>query len=287
MTRRYFLAIGLVLCFLPRIHGDEPKTFNSNGVKLHYVTEGKGEPVVLVHGFAVNHQLQWVRPGIFKDLARDYQVITLDNRGHGQSDKPHDPKKYGKEMVEDIIRLLDHLEIKRAHIVGYSMGAFITLKLVTVHPERVLSATLGGAGRHVQGDERWLEELADSLENGKGFSPLLLRLHPASRPKPSETDLRIRSAVIGALNDSKACAALVRSYPELLVVDDHLKANKVPVLALIGSIDPLKAGVDALKGQMTNLTIEVIEGGDHMNAFLFPDFNRKLREFLGKHGQPK
>jgi pimeloyl-ACP methyl ester carboxylesterase len=287
MNRYLSLAVCVGLLLVADARGAEAKSFHSNGVKLHYIVEGEGEPVVLVHGFAVNCQLQWVRSGIFKDLAKDYQVIALDNRGHGQSEKPHDPKKYGKEIVEDIVRLLDHLEIKRAHIVGYSMGAFVTLKLVTTYPERVLSATLGGAGRHVEGDERWLEELAESLENGKGFVPLLARLQPVGRPKPPEADLKLRSLVIGAMNDTKACAALVRSYKELMVVDDHLKANKIPALALVGSLDPLKEGVDLLKGQMACLTVEVIEGGDHMNAFLYPDFTRKLRDFLDKHKQAK
>ena len=285
MTRRFGLALCLGFLVSSVAPAAEPKTFDSNGVKIHYLVEGKGEPVVLVHGFAVNHQLQWVRPGIVRDLARDYQVITLDNRGHGLSDKPHDPKKYGKEVVEDIIRLLDHLKVPKAHVVGYSMGAFITLKLVTTYPDRVISATLGGAGRHVEGDERWLEELAESLENGKGFTPLLRRLHPPGQPGPIEADLKVRSMVIGTFNDSKALAALVRSYPDLLIAEEKLRVNKVPTLALIGSLDPLKAGVDLLKGQLTNYAVEVIEGGDHMNAFLYPDFNRKLRAFLAKHKQ--
>ena len=285
MSRRFPLALCLAFLVSSVAPAAEPKTFDSNGVKIHYLVEGKGEPVVLVHGFAVNHQLQWVRPGIVRDLARDYQVITLDNRGHGLSDKPHDPKKYGKEVVEDIVRLLDHLKVPKAHVVGYSMGAFITLKLVTTYPDRVISATLGGAGRHVEGDERWLEELAESLENGKGFIPLLRRLHPPGQPGPIESDLKVRSMVIGTFNDCKALAALVRSYPDLLITEEKLRVNKVPTLALIGSLDPLKAGVDLLKGQLTNYAVEVIEGGDHMNAFLYPDFNRKLRAFLAKHKQ--
>src|SRR5262245_37167801 len=100
MKRYVSLAVCCVLLLSSAVTAAEPKFFNSNGVKLQYLVEGKGEPVVLIHGFAVNHQLQWVRSGIFKDLARDYQVITLDNRGHGNSDKPHDPKQYGKEVVE-------------------------------------------------------------------------------------------------------------------------------------------------------------------------------------------
>src|SRR5579883_1762190 len=97
------------------------QSFDSNGVKIHYTVEGKGEPVLLIHGFAANADFNWRQPGVIKALAENYKVIALDNRGHGQSGKPHDIAKYGEEMAEDAVRLLDHLGIKKAHIVGYSM----------------------------------------------------------------------------------------------------------------------------------------------------------------------
>ena len=90
----------------------------------------------------------WASNGIFQDLSRDHRVIAFDLRGHGESGKPHDPARYGREMALDIIRLLDHLGIRRAHVVGYSLGAILASQLLTLHPERFLSATLiGGAGR--------------------------------------------------------------------------------------------------------------------------------------------
>ena len=101
------------VCSRFRRRAAEDQYFDSNGVKIHYVVEGAGEPVVLVHGFTANIQLQWGMPGIITKLAKDYQVIALDNRGHGKSDKPHDPEKYGPEMINDVIRLMDHLNIKK------------------------------------------------------------------------------------------------------------------------------------------------------------------------------
>src|SRR5438132_5614676 len=91
--------------------------FLSNGVKMHYVTAGTGEPVVLIHGWSSSAQM-W-RP-LIDDLSKDHRVIALDCRGHGESDKPHDPSKYGMEMANDVVRLLDRLKIKKAHIAGYS-----------------------------------------------------------------------------------------------------------------------------------------------------------------------
>jgi pimeloyl-ACP methyl ester carboxylesterase len=100
--------------------------FNSNGVKLHYVTEGRGEAVVLIHGFTGSAEMWGQKaPGrcaVWEKLAKHYRVIALDCRGHGKSDKPHDPARYGAEHAEDVVRLLDHLGIKKAHVVGYSMG---------------------------------------------------------------------------------------------------------------------------------------------------------------------
>jgi pimeloyl-ACP methyl ester carboxylesterase len=103
---------------------DQPaaQTFDSNGVKIAYFVQGQGEPVVLIHGWLSSAGVNWALPGISGLLAKDHQVIALDVRGHGLSDKPTKEEAYGPELVEDIVRLLDHLKIKKAHIVGYSMG---------------------------------------------------------------------------------------------------------------------------------------------------------------------
>jgi pimeloyl-ACP methyl ester carboxylesterase len=261
------------------------QAFDANGVKICYTVEGKGEPVVLIHGFSVNYQGQWALPGVTRELAKDYQVISFDNRGHGRSGKPHDPKQYGMEMVEDVIRLLDHLKIKRAHVVGYSLGAFITLKLLTTHPDRLLTATLGGAGRGKATDMGFLDELAGSLEQGKGFGPLLLRLTPPGKAPPTEQEIQSVNQFLTAMNDVKALAAVVRGMKELTVSEEKLKANQVPTLALIGDQDPLKEGVDALRGQLPNLQVVVLKGADHLNAFARPEFVGGLKVFLAKYSQ--
>src|SRR5580658_7526298 len=83
-------------------------TFDSAGVKIHYIVEGQGEPVILIHGYAASAITNWGTPGVIKKLAENYQVIALDNRGHGQSEKPHDAAAYGPVMFEDVLRLMDH-----------------------------------------------------------------------------------------------------------------------------------------------------------------------------------
>ena len=259
--------------------------FDSHGVKLHYTIHGKGEPVLLIHGFSVSYPLQWVYPGIATSLAKKYQVIGLDCRGHGRSGKPHDAKMYGTEMVEDVIRLLDHLKIKKAHVVGYSMGGFIVLKMLATHPDRILTATTAGAGWEKVIDSKFLEDLAQSLERGKGIGPLLVRLTPDGLPKPTEGQLLIGRFLLNAINDQKALAAVVRGLKDLATSGQSLKNAKVPLLALIGELDPLKPGVDSLKDLRPDLEIVIIKQADHMNAFYQPEFIKGLNDFLARYGQ--
>jgi pimeloyl-ACP methyl ester carboxylesterase len=262
----------------------EDRFFDSNGVKIHCTDEGKGEPVLLIHGFSVNAQMNWDSPGIIHALAQDYRVIALDNRGHGKSDKPHDPKQYGQQMVEDAVRLLDHRKIQKAHVVGYSMGGMITAKLLATHPDRLLSATLGGHGGMREGaDSTLLDQLAKDLDEGKGIGRLMTALTPPGRAKMSEEQLGKFNKIWSLGNDQKALAAVVRSFKELAVPDEKLKSCTVPTLALIGSMDPLKKGVDDLPERLPGVKVVVIEGADHMTAVQYPLFISALKEFLASH----
>jgi pimeloyl-ACP methyl ester carboxylesterase len=281
LSAAFGLALSLV-CVFTVAHAED-QFFDSNGVKIRYTIEGKGEPVLLIHGFTANIEMQWALPGIIKALSSDYQVIAIDNRGHGKSDKPHDAKKYGAEMAEDAVRLLDHLKIKKAHVVGYSMGAIITKKLLFTHSDRLLSATLGGSGGLREGgDATFFVNLADSLEQGKGMGPLIEALTPPGRPKPTAEQLEAINTMLTLMNDTKALAAVLRGFKDLGVADEKLKSNRVPTLALIGADDPLKPGVDALDGKLTNLETVVIKNTDHMSAFASPEFSKSLRAFLAK-----
>src|SRR5262245_47248426 len=118
-ARRWFVVLWIVVLLSGCIAKAEDQYFDSNGVKIHFVVEGSGDPVLLIHGFTIDLERQWRAPGVIAALAKDHQVIAFDNRGHGKSDKPHEPKQYGLEMIEDAARLLDHLQIKRAYVVGY------------------------------------------------------------------------------------------------------------------------------------------------------------------------
>lgn len=287
---RVRLILGTAVCLI--LFGSSLRAaeadFDSHGTKIHYYVEGKGEPVLLIHGFAANTQFNWVLPGIVKNLAKQYQVIAFDNRGHGRSGKPHEPEKYGMEMVEDAIRLLDHLKIKKAHLVGYSMGAMIANKLIVTHPDRFLSATLGGgAAKKQNGDDQFIRDLTKALDEGKGIGPVLVALTPIGYPKPNLDEVQARSKFLMLANDAKALSALVRRWKDLAVTEDELKACKVPILGLVGSIDPLKTRLEALKGKMPNYRLVEIDGADHMDAVGRPEFINTLKDFLTEHSAAK
>lgn len=151
LLRFFVFLTGLAVfwtlgCLSTHATSPESQYFSAKGVKIHYLLQGTGEPVVLIHGWYSSAVINWQWPGAIAALAGNHQVIALDLPGYGQSDKPHGEAAYGLQWVEDVILLLDHLNIPRAHIVGYSMGGMVALKLISEHPDRVLSGTLGGMG---------------------------------------------------------------------------------------------------------------------------------------------
>lgn len=257
----------------------EDQFFDSNGVQIHYTVQGLGDPVVLIHGFTSSIDSNWRTNGIIDKLSSDFQVIALDTRGHGKSDKPHDAASYGTEMTEDVVRLLDHLEIDKAHIVGYSMGGFITLKLLTDHPDRFLSAVLGGSGWSEEGLEG-LDELAESLETGKGIGPLIEALTPEGQPVPSEEQMAMINQMLMATNDPLALAAVIHGMDDLEITEEQIRSIEVPVLALIGEIDPLRSTVDRLLEVQPDVEVVVLEGKDHMTAISDPALVDGMREFF-------
>jgi pimeloyl-ACP methyl ester carboxylesterase len=284
------IFISGILLFLAGVCGLEAEDFffDSAGVRIHYTVEGKGEPVVLIHGFAVDIAWNWGDPGIIKGLEDHYQVIAIDNRGHGRSDKPHDPKKYGVNMVSDVTRLLDHLNIKKAHIVGYSMGGRIASVFLTSHPDRVRTAILG-ATPWVNADSLparvvWANQLAESLEQGKGIAPLIIRLTPRGEQPPNAEQMEAINKTFMERNDVLALAAATRGTAGLQPSEAKLRANKLPVLAVVGERDPIKAEVDSLVGVLGNVKLVVILGANHMNAPGRPEFLDALKTFLGAHG---
>jgi pimeloyl-ACP methyl ester carboxylesterase len=228
---------------------DKPagQTFDANSVKISYFVQGKGEPVVLIHGWLSATGINWVLPGTSALLAKDYQVIALDVRGHGLSDKPTREEAYGPELVEDVVRLLDHLKIKKAHLVGYSMGGIITAKFPAKYPDRALSGTLGGAG--------WLRE--GSLEQ-KIFA--------------------------GGGKDGKPVGLCFKSLARLALTEEEIKSIRVPVTMLIGDKDGLKKSyVDPLQKVRKDWPVVEIADADHITCILKLQFREEIAAWIKKN----
>ncbi len=199
------LFVLLAPCRIFGVDRLESQTFDSKGVSIAYTVDGKGEPVVLIHGLHSSADMNWRAPGIIKTLAENHQVIALDVRGHGHSGKPEKEGTYGVEMAEDVVRLLDHLKIKKAHVVGYSMGGMIAMKLATLYPDRVRSMALGGMGWEREGSA-----LAD-------FWNMLPEREATRTP-----------------------SACVRSLGALAVKEEEVKAIRIPTIVIVGDRDPVR-----------------------------------------------
>ena len=266
----------------------QDRYINADGVRLRYIDQGSGAPVVLVHGFW-NTVETWTNSGIVQALSTSYRVIAFDERGHGRSDKPHDPRAYGREMTNDIVRVLDQLGIDRAHIVGYSLGGHLVSQLLTLHPERFLSATLiAGAGRFAWDSvlAREAEVEAAEIERDCVSRTLLARLTPPTARLP-EDSLEAMSArcLADSTQDRFALAAITRSRAGQVIAPDAVAAVRVPTLGIVGSNDPMRAGLEELVRLRPSVTLVMVDGAMHAGTrgiLRRPETIAALREFLAR-----
>jgi pimeloyl-ACP methyl ester carboxylesterase len=231
--------------------------FDSNGVQIYFEEHGKGAPVVLVHGFASRADHNWGAMNWFTALAPHYRVVALDCRGHGKSGKPHDAAAYaGETMGEDVIRLLDHLGIKRTLIMGYSMGARIVTGLLINHPERLRAAVLGGIGA--------VSAAAPSFDRQPIVDALLAE--DASGVKEQRArEFRQFAESVG--NDLKALGAIMASNREDFTADRIAAAKiRVPVMIAIGTKDVLVGDPKLLRDSISGSKLMMLEGHDHLSA---------------------
>ena len=242
----------------------QDRFFDAGGVRIRYVERGAGAPVVLVHGFTANIERAWIETGIVENLERDYRVIALDLRGHGKSGKPHATAAYD-ELALDVIRLMDHLGVSRAHAVGYSLGGIILAKLLTTHPERFASAVLGGAAyrrSQTAAADRAADAAASEIEAGI-YRALVVSTAPTDEPPPDEAIILARSREISQGSDLRAHAALMRARRALVVTDAEIARLRVPSLAVVGEVDPALPRVHAMRKRWPGLEVEVVPEATH------------------------
>jgi pimeloyl-ACP methyl ester carboxylesterase len=230
--------------------------FDSDGVSIAYVDlapdEGAGEPIVLVHGFASNHVVNWVNTQWTRVLLRaGRRVIALDDRGHGLSGKPYDPAAYDSNvMARDVLNLMDHLGVRRADVMGYSMGARITAHVALAAPDRVRSALLGGLGIHLVEGVGLPLGIADAME-----APSLdVLTDPMQR--------MFRAFAEQTKSDLRALAACIRGSRQTLT-PEQVGRIEAPVLVSVGTNDAVAGDPHALVRLMKRGEAFDIVGRDH------------------------
>ncbi len=238
-----------------------------DGSDIAYLDVGDGPVALLSHGFAADHRLNWVDPGIVDALVTSgRRVLAPDARGHGRSSKPHDPVAYGGDaMVRDIQSLLDELAIDRVDIVGYSMGALVSSRLVPLEP-RTRTLVLGGLGDRLSGRQ--------PRPNGAVIARALEADDPASVEDPEARAFRIFAEATGA--DRLALAAIQRAR---LGGRAALERITVPTLVINGKADTLVGSARALADRIPGAVTKMV-GGDHLTAVNDPAFARSIVEFI-------
>jgi pimeloyl-ACP methyl ester carboxylesterase len=233
--------------------------FDSDGVRIAFIdipaSKEPGDPVLLIHGFASTHAVNWVNTLWTKTLtAAGYRVIAFDNRGHGQSDKLYDPAAYHSLiMAEDARRLLDRLGIERADVMGYSMGARITAFMALNQPDRVRSAMLGGLGVKLVEGVGLPMSIADAMEA------------PSIDAVTDATARGFRSFAEQNKQDLAALAACIRGSRQVMSREE-VGRIAAPTLVTVGTTDGIAGSPHALAALMPNARALDIPGRDHNMA---------------------
>ena len=253
------------------------KTLDSDGVEIAFIDEGpregpregQADPVLLIHGFASNVATNWVGPGWVKALTEaGHRVIAYDNRGHGRSAKLYGVKDYGAPlMAEDARRLLNHLGIARADVMGYSMGARIAAFLAIAHPERVRSLVFAGLGINM-------------VRGVAGTGPVARALEAASIDDVTNPTARtFRAFAEQTQSDLKALAACIRSA-RAPITAEALGALTCPVLVVVGEDDVIGGDPAQLAALMSKARAVVVPGRDHMRTVRDKAYRQAVLEFL-------
>jgi len=251
----------------------------SDGVKIHYYVMGKGTPVILIHWYTGTAWGNWFSNGIAQALAKNHMVVALDCRNHGKSDKP---VANGPGKAQDVVELMDHLQIKKAHIHGYSMGGGITGQLLTMIPDRFISAAFGGSGipeadadmrAKVPPDKQGRDPQEDEASR-------TLRIHRAMDLGMSKEEAEKQAATPPAARmpaAAPAAAAPARTGPQL-----ELTRLNIPMLAINGEFDRPNAKTTRMTREVKNFTNVVLPGKSHLTAIMAGYMPKEYLESLVK-----
>ncbi len=249
--------------------------FVSEGLEIAYEVHGEGRPIILVHGFASNGRVNWVDTGWVRVLQEaGYGPVTIDNRGHGLSQKVYDPALYpARTMARDVAGLIAHLGLHDKHgpvpVMGYSMGARISAFVTLDFPELVSAAIFGGLGINM------IHGLGGSEEIVQGL--LAARVEDVVSP----VGRRFRLFAQHTGSDLKALAACMQSSRDPITAD-RLAGIGVPVLVAVGDQDDIGGSAQELADILPRGEALVLEGRDHMRATGDRAFKAGVIDFLSR-----
>jgi pimeloyl-ACP methyl ester carboxylesterase len=280
MKRRSTLAfaIALVVVGSALLAQEKPKSAyftTSDGVKIHYLVKGKGSAVILIHGYTGSAEGNWYRNGIADALARNHLVVALDCRNHGKSDKPDGPTGRGK--AEDVVELMDHLKIQKAHFHGYSMGGAIVQRLLTLIPDRFITAGFGGSGVR-ETDPEWIKRVPPDKEGRdpqEAEASRNLRVRRAMDLGMSREDAEKRVDAAPAAT-APASAPPAAAPPAGAPVD--LTTITFPVMAINGEFDRPISKTHRMWRELKNFTNVVLPGKSHLTAIAAPYMPKEYPE---------
>lgn len=245
--------------------------FNHEGVEIAYEVLGEGEPILLIHGFGSNVRVNWHDTGWVDLLVKNgRQVIVVDNRGHGESEKLYDTEKYGAHiMAEDAWALIKHLGFEQVDVMGYSMGARISAFLAIQHPQYVRSLILSGLAAGLVTGVGNGEEIAQALEADS--------LDDLTNP----TQRMFRAFGEATKSDLKALAACMRSSRAKISPDD-LASLTMPCLIVVGTEDQIAGPIEPILEIMPQAEGLSIPGRDHMRVVGDKLYKQGVLDFLDK-----
>lgn len=246
-------------------------SFHNGAAEIAYLDEGEGDPILLVHGFASTKNVNWVYPTWVSELRKSgRRVIALDNRGHGESGKLYDPADYSIPMMaSDVVALMDHLDIARADVMGYSLGGRMTAWLGLHEPERLRSAILGGIGMAI-------------IEGGGPGENVAQALEAASLDEVSDPVGRtFRAFADQTRSDRRALAACMRGSRGLMSREE-VSAISVPVLIAVGTDDEVAGSAHGLGALIAGAEVLDIPNRDHMRAVGDKVYKAGVADFLSR-----
>ena len=249
--------------------------FQSGGVRIAYIDTAptapeSGPPILLIHGFASTHVVNWVNTGWVRALTHaGRRVVAFDNRGHGASEKLYAPAAYATPiMAGDALALLDHCGIGTADVMGYSMGARIAAYLALAHKERVRRLILGGLGHHLVDGVGLPMSIAEALEADE--------LEDLTDPMQR----MFRRFADQNKSDRRALAACIRGSRQTLSAADTASIA-LPVLIAIGTKDDVAGDAHSLAALFPNARAFDIEGRDHNMAVGDRTYKQAVLDFIG------